>query len=162
MLAIRKSISHMGYRLSCRVMPLLPSWPGEIAFIKLLNTRLSEELNDGLFDFLDGQVLEVTVRDMGVCLRVSKRDTLFVRAPAHAVADSTISADIADFLAIASGREDPDTLFFQRRLCLGGQTEIGLTVKNRLDALDRSRIPQWTLRWLDIIAAELAMVTRIN
>jgi len=159
MLAARRSISQVGYRFGCKILPLLPSWPGEIAFIKLLNTRLSEELDDGLFDFLDGQVLEVTVTDLGVRLRVSKRDVVFVRAPANVAADSTISANIADFLAIASGREDPDTLFFQRRLCLGGQTEIGLTVKNRLDAFDRSRIPQWALRWLEVIAAELALIT---
>ncbi|MFA0813306.1 ubiquinone anaerobic biosynthesis accessory factor UbiT [Microbulbifer epialgicus] len=158
MLAVRRSISRMGYRFGCKLLPMLPSWPGEVAFIKMLNTRLSEELQEGLFDFLDNQVLEVTVTDLGIRLRVSKHNQYFVRAPGGRPADSTISANIADFLAIASGREDPDTLFFQRRLCLGGQTEIGLTVKNRLDALDRSRIPQWSQRWLEVIAAELAVV----
>ncbi|SHF08740.1 Predicted lipid carrier protein YhbT, contains SCP2 domain [Microbulbifer donghaiensis] len=158
MLAVRQSISRIGYRFGCKILPLLPQWPGEVAFIKLLNRQLSEELDDGLFDFLDEQILEVTITDLGIQLRVSKRGEHFVRAPAGVPADSTISANSADFLAIASGREDPDTLFFQRRLCLGGQTEIGLTVKNRLDALDRSRIPQWAQRGLEVIAAELATV----
>ncbi|WKD50151.1 ubiquinone anaerobic biosynthesis accessory factor UbiT [Microbulbifer spongiae] len=155
---VRRSIARIGYRFSCNLLPLLPNWPGEVVFIKLLNQRLSEELQDGLFDFLDSKVLEVSVTDFGVCLRISKRDAYFVRAPTGVPADSTISASICDFLAIASGREDPDTLFFQRRLCLGGQTEIGLTVKNRLDALDRRRIPQWAQRWLEMTAAELAAI----
>ncbi|HLV27960.1 MAG TPA: SCP2 sterol-binding domain-containing protein, partial [Burkholderiaceae bacterium] len=32
--------------------------------------------------------------------------------------------------------EDPDTLFFSRRLVMEGDTELGLLVKNTLDALD--------------------------
>lgn len=155
---IRSSIACIGYRFGCNILPLLPNWPGEVAFIKLLNQRLREELHDGLFDFLDNKVLEVSVTDFGVRLRISKCDAYFVRAPTGVPADSTISASISDFLAIASGREDPDTLFFQRRLCLDGQTEIGLTVKNRLDALDRSRIPRWAQRWLEMTAAELAAI----
>lgn len=157
---ISQSISRAGYRIGCRLLPLFPRWPGEIAFVKLLNRQLSEELDEGLFDFLDDRVLEIAVTDLNINLRVGKRGEYFVRAPAAAPADSTVSASLADFLAIASGREDPDTLFFQRRLTIRGQTEIGLTVKNRLDALDRSRIPKRAQRWLETIAAALASVTR--
>jgi len=32
-------------------------------------------------------------------------------------------------------REDPDTLFFTRRLVLEGDTALGLEIKNTLDAL---------------------------
>ena len=32
-------------------------------------------------------------------------------------------------------REDPDTLFFTRRLVLEGDTALGLEIKNALDAL---------------------------
>ncbi|WP_428820368.1 ubiquinone anaerobic biosynthesis accessory factor UbiT [Microbulbifer sp. MCCC 1A16149] len=159
MLAVNQTLSRMGYRLGCKVLPRLPRWPGEVAFIRLLNRQLNEELEDGLFDFLDDQILEVTVTDLGIQLRVSKRGEHFVRATAGVPADATIAANSADFLAIACGSEDPDTLFFQRRLSLGGQTEIGLTVKNRLDALDRNRIPRWAQRGLEIIAAQLAAAT---
>ncbi|MEW8013567.1 MAG: SCP2 sterol-binding domain-containing protein [Candidatus Sedimenticola endophacoides] len=41
-----------------------------------------------------------------------------------------------DFLLLATRREDADTLFFNRRLRLGGDTELGLYVKNFLDALE--------------------------
>jgi predicted lipid carrier protein YhbT len=33
-------------------------------------------------------------------------------------------------------KEDPDTLFFSRRLLMEGDTELGLLVKNTLDALE--------------------------
>jgi hypothetical protein len=36
--------------------------------------------------------------------------------------------------ALALRREDPDTLFFTRRLVLEGDTELGLALKNALDA----------------------------
>jgi predicted lipid carrier protein YhbT len=39
-------------------------------------------------------------------------------------------------LLLATRREDPDTLFFNRRLRLSGNTELGLYVKNFLDSLE--------------------------
>ncbi|MGB7997639.1 MAG: SCP2 sterol-binding domain-containing protein, partial [Photobacterium halotolerans] len=42
---------------------------------------------------------------------------------------------------------DPDTLFFQRRLTMQGDTELGLAVKNLLDSLDLDSLPK-SLHWL--------------
>jgi predicted lipid carrier protein YhbT len=39
-------------------------------------------------------------------------------------------------MLLLTRREDPDALFFSRRLVSEGDTELGLTVKNLLDALD--------------------------
>ena len=50
--------------------------------------------------------------------------------------DLTLTATAQDFLALALRREDPDTLFFGRRLLMEGDTELGLLVKNFLDALE--------------------------
>ena len=41
-----------------------------------------------------------------------------------------------DFWRLASRSEDPDTLFFQRRLTIEGETETGLLLKNLLDGLE--------------------------
>lgn len=38
-------------------------------------------------------------------------------------------------------QEDPDTLFFQRRLLISGETDLGLEVKNLLDAVDPEQLP---------------------
>lgn len=51
-------------------------------------------------------------------------------------AQVTIGGDLDDFLDLATRAEDPDTLFFRRRLAIEGDTETGLHVKNLLDALD--------------------------
>lgn len=50
--------------------------------------------------------------------------------------DVTLRGTLQDFLALALRREDPDTLFFQRRLAVEGETETGLHLKNLLDGWD--------------------------
>lgn len=50
--------------------------------------------------------------------------------------DVRISGTVEDFWRLATRAEDPDTLFFSRRLSIEGDTETGVHVKNLLDALD--------------------------
>lgn len=50
--------------------------------------------------------------------------------------DVRIRGAFDDFWRMAARAEDPDTLFFQRRLAIEGDTETGLTLKNLLDALE--------------------------
>jgi len=50
--------------------------------------------------------------------------------------DVRIRGRFEDFWAIATRTEDPDTLFFSRRLAIEGDTETGLALKNLLDALE--------------------------
>ena len=66
-------------------------------------------------------------------------------------ADASVPADIGgmtfvrgsvtDLLLLAGRLEDADTLFFQRRLVLTGDTELGLTVRNLLDRLPWESVP---------------------
>jgi len=42
--------------------------------------------------------------------------------------------------------EDPDTLFFNRKLVIEGDTELGLIVKNLLDSIDWSHTA--LARWM--------------
>jgi predicted lipid carrier protein YhbT len=51
-----------------------------------------------------------------------------------------MSARARDFLALLLREEDPDTLFFSRRLLMEGDTELGLLVKNTLDGIDLPRL----------------------
>lgn len=50
--------------------------------------------------------------------------------------DLMFSADTAEYLKLLRREEDPDTLFFNRRLDIEGDTELGLIVKNMLDSLE--------------------------
>lgn len=58
------------------------------------------------------------------------------------------SASAHDFMLLAQRKQDPDTLFFSRRLSMQGDTELGLVVKNALDALELPVLDpaQWTPR----------------
>ena len=72
----------------------------------------------------------------------------------QAVTVLTLSANAHDFLRLAQRLDDPDTLFFNRSLSMEGDTELGLMVKNTLDAL--------TLPVLDLRAlAPIRLATRL-
>jgi predicted lipid carrier protein YhbT len=65
--------------------------------------------------------------------------SLLLRPPSQA--DVTFSANVPELLLIASGKEDPDSLFFQRKLLIEGDTELGLEVKNLLLAIELDALP---------------------
>ena len=79
----------------------------------------------------------------------------------QAEADVTFRADAADLLMIAARKQDPDTLFFQRRLVIEGDTELGLYVKNLMDAIELDAMPKplrvMLLQLADFVEAGLAV-----
>ncbi|HBI80195.1 MAG TPA: sterol-binding protein, partial [Marinobacter adhaerens] len=50
--------------------------------------------------------------------------------------EATIRGSLAAFRTLAERRQDPDQLFFQRRLVIEGDTELGLSLKNLLDSIE--------------------------
>lgn len=141
-----------GYQLACRVTSHLPPAPLAWALAKGLNKNLTAEIADGDFDFLNEKILQIAVLDFAIDLRLSKRGNEFTAVNTSRPADACIAANSTDLLAIITGREDPDALFFQRKLLISGDTELGLTAKNRLDAIDKSRLAPWLqtgIRFLD-------------
>jgi len=56
-------------------------------------------------------------------------------------AEATVAGSLTDLLLLASRLEDADTLFFQRRLTLTGDTELGLLLRNLLDRLPWDSLP---------------------
>ncbi|OGA74158.1 MAG: hypothetical protein A3G81_12825 [Betaproteobacteria bacterium RIFCSPLOWO2_12_FULL_65_14] len=93
-----------------------------------LPSRLREALAP-----LRGKILRVELAG----LRIGPQFTLtaFGLSPVFGKADVTIRASLPDYLALALRQEDPDTLFFTRRLVLEGDTALGLEIKNALDSL---------------------------
>lgn len=82
---------------------------------------------------LRGKVLRLELKELGTGPQLTVIGPFLL--PAFGRADVTIRAKLDDYLALALRREDPDTLFFTRRLAIEGDTETGLAVKNALDAL---------------------------
>jgi len=85
---------------------------------------------------IEGRCLCLTISDTGNVWRFRVRAGRLCPQPAGVPADVSIRGELADFLLLATRGEDPDTLFFARRLSLEGETETGLFVKNQLDALE--------------------------
>lgn len=54
------------------------------------------------------------------------------------------------FLSLLMQKEDPDTLFFSRKLTILGNTEVGLEVKSIFDNIDLNDAPLLLKKLLDI------------
>jgi predicted lipid carrier protein YhbT len=82
------------------------------------------------------KVIRIVAHDAGIGFTLSFDGSAFRPRSAAEAADVTISASAWDFWLLARRKEDPDTLFFARRLTMEDDTETGLIVKNMLDAVD--------------------------
>ncbi len=107
----------------------------------VLNKLLAKNILLGELDFLEGRILQIEVEDLGLDYRL----TLLKQRLAPGVADRTpdvrFGGKLKEFMLLALQKEDPDTLFFQRRLQLEGDTELGLEIKNFLYTLDPEVLP---------------------
>lgn len=116
----------------------------------------AEPLNDGEFDVLQGRWLQIEVTDLGMAWSLT-RDAVGLRVARNSTVDVLIRGNWKEFLLLASRQEDPDTLFFRRRLVIEGDTDLGLAVKNLVDSLDSDLMPPrvWQLiSWLGAAAKE--------
>jgi len=108
---------------------------------RLIDLLLAGPLATGALDDLAGRRLGVEVTDLElrwvVAIGARRIDVL---GP-DAEAESTVRGTATDLLLLASRLEDADTLFFQRRLQVTGDTELGLAVRNLLDQLPWETIP---------------------
>jgi predicted lipid carrier protein YhbT len=83
-----------------------------------------------------GKVVCLHVRDAGIRIKMRIGRDGYLPCHDRTAPDVTVSAGAREFLLLALRKEDPDTLFFDRRLCVEGDTELGLIVKNALDRVD--------------------------
>jgi len=114
----------------------LPAYPGSLLCVAALNLVLKPYLPDDVRAGLAGRHLRVRVSDAGVAFDFTWRGNGFAAMTPAGLADLEIGACTRDFLALARRELDPDTLFFSRRLSMEGDTELGLLVKNTLDAME--------------------------
>jgi len=100
---------------------------------------------------LDGHTVCLDIHDIGSLLTFQIRARRLVAVAARTTA-VRIRGSLRDFLDLVRRREDPDTLFFQRRLCIEGDVETGLHVKNLIDSLDYD----WDAHVRDVLPQTLA------
>lgn len=127
-----------------RLAPLARLLPAHVQARLLeaaLSRALAQPLRGGALAFLEGRRLAVEVLDLGLAWVVELVDgALRVCAPGT-VGEAAVRGSATDLLLLASRLEDADTLFFQRRLVLTGDTELGLTARNMLDQLPWEQVP---------------------
>jgi len=111
--------------------------------IPALHSIFSEAIEDGDFEFLQDKWLKISILDLQLDWWLSfDADQLIMAAPTdNIVEDVSFCANGDDLVLIAGRKQDPDTLFFQRRLKIEGDTELGLEVKNLIDAIDIDQLP---------------------
>lgn len=128
--------------LVTRLGARLPQWPHSVNLALALNAarRLGVLPEESLRE-LEGRYFRVTVLDTAMvadfCYRGGSFRPVFV-SPGQP--DLSFTARLSTYLQMVSRQEDPDTLFFNRSLSIGGDTELGLRVKNMLDTLEWPRL----------------------
>jgi len=144
------ALEHRRSRL-LRLLPPPPRWAALLrlvpaplsarAFALAMTRTLAQPLASGMLDFLHERRLGIRVTDLGLGWVVELRDGQLRVCAADIAAEATVSGSATDLLLLASRLEDADTLFFQRRLQLTGDTELGLTARNVLDRLPWETVP---------------------
>ena len=114
----------------------LPAYPGSVLLVAAINLALARHLPADVAALLAGKNLSIRMRDARLAFDFAWTGRRFAPSRPHAAPDLAISASAHDFLLLAQRRQDPDTLFFSRRLVMEGDTELGLVVKNALDAIE--------------------------
>ncbi|MDC9720936.1 MAG: SCP2 sterol-binding domain-containing protein [Gammaproteobacteria bacterium] len=124
-----------------------PLFAQQKVWLSLLNKMLAEPLQEGGLDCLQQSWLQVQVVDIGVSwyfTLTAGKLAMQVEQPfdflqyKHCI----ISGELMDLIRLVNRQQDPDTLFFQRRLLLTGDTELGLEIRNVLDAIDVDDLPE--------------------
>ena len=127
--------------------------------------RLSQPfMDDGEIDFLDRKVAEVEIRDIEAkwyFTKIGQELVMLDLKKAQAISpepDVVFSASVDALVLMASQKVDPDTLFFNRKLRITGDTELGLEIKNLFDQFDLELLDKPFRKVLDGWSEELITV----
>ncbi|MCK7543778.1 SCP2 sterol-binding domain-containing protein [Marinobacter bryozoorum] len=99
-----------------------------------LNRMFAQAIHEGEFDDFEGRTLRLEINggQPGVTLGFWQGRLRIVEGEGEA----TIRGGWSAFYKLANRKLDPDQLFFQRKLIIEGNTELGLGIKNLLDSLE--------------------------
>ncbi len=132
---------HLFPSLLAKPLSLVPGRLHATLVSGLLNQLLAGPIHDGDLDFMSGRYLRVEVMDAGIRFDLCFDGRRLLGAGNGSSPDLVFCGNVHDFLLLATRREDSDTLFFQRRLKIEGDTEMGLAIKNFLDAIEIESLP---------------------
>jgi len=113
----------------------LPRQPPAFMLALALNRWLLPRLPDDARRELSNRPVVVDVTDLGLVMTLQLGPRGFGVATAHAPVVLRIAASAWTYWRLLAGRDDADRLFFERLLVMEGDTEMGLVLKNTLDAV---------------------------
>ncbi|TEW56060.1 SCP2 domain-containing protein [Psychromonas sp. RZ22] len=120
---------------------LLPFSVQQKCLNEILSRIFKEAIEDDDLRFLEDKWLKVTISDLKLTWFLSfENDAIVIKEKAPRT-DVSFTAVVNDLILVVGRKEDPDTLFFQRRLSIEGDTELGLEVKNLLDNIEFDNLP---------------------
>ena len=118
-----------------RVVQALPTEPPSFVLARVLDRVLLPRLPADSRRLLSEHCVEIEVTDLGLRVRLVLSAAGFRVASRAAPVALAIRAPIASYVRLLRGQDDPDRLFFERLLVMEGDTELGLVLKNTLDAI---------------------------
>jgi O2-independent ubiquinone biosynthesis accessory factor UbiT len=124
--------------IAARMRPLLsrlPMQPPALALALALDRWLLPKLPADARLALSNRPVEVVVSDLGLRLSLLLTERGFRLAPARQPPALRIAAGVPAYWRLLRGSDDADRLFFERALVMEGDTEMGLVLKNTLDAI---------------------------
>ena len=120
-------------------LKLLPDFLTNKPLTVIINRVFQSAIEEGDFDFLQDCCLKIHIEDIDITFFIYFDGELLRACPPRHY-DVEFKGNTKAFLLLASRREDPDTLFFQRKLMIEGDTEMGLGIKNLLDSLELEQL----------------------
>lgn len=117
------------------VVTRLPPEPPAFVLALALNRWLRPRLPADTQHALSGRPVTVEVTDLGLKLKLQLGPQGFKVAGPGAPTALRIVASAATYARLLAGKDDADRLFFERLLTMEGDTEMGLVLKNALDAV---------------------------
>lgn len=142
-LSIREKAITYAPKVLRPTLKLVPFSLHKSLLLPALHSVFKEAIEDGDFEFLTNRWLKISIADLEVnwWLCFENEQLIMANPNNPPQEDVSFSANGDDLVLIAGRKQDPDTLFFQRRLKIEGDTELGLEVKNLIDAIDIDQLP---------------------
>lgn len=118
-----------------RIVERLPVQPPSFVLARVLDRMLLPRLPADARAALGNRTVEISISDLGLCVRLQLAPGGFPVAPSGSETALRIVAPASSYLRLLRGQDDADRLFFERLLVMEGDTEMGLVLKNTLDAI---------------------------
>lgn len=144
-------------QLGCKLIKTLPQPIKSTIEQPLIDHLFSKHFNADDLEFLEGKILCIEICDL------NHREFFTVTQQKIAISPSTstvnegfdvkLSGDVHSFISLMKQQVDPDTLFFQRKLMISGDTELGLEVKALFDYFQWESLPLFIRQPIDLVQA---------